>query len=153
MFSFDQFLNNNSNSKIGAGVAIVYDNKILLVHPANASWKKATCGIPKGRVEPGEEVLDAAIRELYEETGIFVSAEMLDPHPQEVSSEDGRVLIYYVCPILDLQQIGLDSLRIPRDQLQKKEIDWAKFVGPEEAYPITVRSQLIILDRLLRINN
>jgi 8-oxo-dGTP pyrophosphatase MutT (NUDIX family) len=49
----------------------LYDNtseKILICHATNASWK--TWSIPKGIKDEGEEELDAAIRELEEETGI-----------------------------------------------------------------------------------
>lgn len=140
-----------------AGVAIVYDNKLLLVHPNGASWKKGTCGIPKGGMEPGEDPMDAALRKLKEETGIVISSRMLDPEPQVVQLFDkkGKVkkqLIYFVCKINALSEIGLDKLSVPKSQLQKEEIDWAKFVTAEEAYPITSRSQLIILDRLLTLN-
>lgn len=45
--------------------------KILICHATNASWK--TWSIPKGLKDEGEEDLDAAIRELEEETGISVN--------------------------------------------------------------------------------
>ena len=60
-----------------------------------------------------------------------------------------RQLIYFICKIDNLSEIGLETERIPNRQLQIEEVDWAKFVTPEEAYSLTVRSQLIILDRLL----
>ena len=93
----------------------------------------------------------AALRELKEETGIVLDPKLLDPHPREVSSSGGKLLIYYLCVIDRLDQINLDSERLPKSQLQAEEIDWAKFVSPEEAYPITSRSQLIILDRHLTL--
>jgi hypothetical protein len=60
-------------------------------------------------------------------------------------------MIYYICKINDLAEVGLESEKVPKDQLQAEEIDWAKFVTAEEAYPITSRSQLIILDRHLSL--
>jgi len=41
------------------------DGKILLVQKADAKWN-----LPGGKVEPGEGPLEAALRELIEETGL-----------------------------------------------------------------------------------
>lgn len=155
VLNFSQYLNESSQkSNHAAGVAIIYDNKILLVHPTGASWKKGSCGIPKGRIEQGEDLMESALRELEEETGIRLEPAQLNPEMHTVDSigKDGnRQLIYFVAQIQDLSEIGLDSERVPKDQLQIEEIDWAKFVSPMEAYPITSRSQLIILDRHLSL--
>ena len=169
ILKFNDFLNTILNEswkdvdptikKNAAGVAIIFTNdfidRILLVHPTGASWKKGTCGIPKGGMEPGENPMEAALRELKEETGIILSPKDLDPEPQVVQIYDkkgkkvNRQLIYFVLRITELSQIGLDTIFVPKSQLQKDEIDWAKFVSADEAYPITSRTQLIILDRLL----
>jgi predicted NUDIX family NTP pyrophosphohydrolase len=45
---------------------------VLLVHPGGPFWAKKDLGawsIPKGEAEPGEDLLEAARRELAEETG------------------------------------------------------------------------------------
>ena len=163
MLSFSDFLNERwgddmiMENRRAAGVAIIWENKILLVHPTNSSWKKATCGIPKGGLEPEEDAMSGALRELKEETGISLSPDQLDPESHKVDfynqkNEPGGYLIYFVCEITDPSEIGLNSDRIPKSQLQIEEVDWAKFVGPHEAYPIMTRSQLIILDRHLSLN-
>ena len=161
--TFSEFLNeswddvDNSLEKKAAGVAIVYNNKILLVHPTNASWQKPTLGIPKGRVEKGEDILTAAIRELKEETGIEVNPRTLtqsEPYVVDLYDKLGNIekqLIYFLYEISDLNEIGLQTERVPKTQLQQKEVDWAGFMGPDEAYPMTNRNQLIILDRHLNI--
>ena len=158
ILKFDDFLNEmDQTPKImqsAAGVAILYQNKILLVHPTGGSWKKGTCGIPKGGMEPDEDPMEAALRELREETGIVLSPSQLLPSPETVVTVGKNKvwnMIYYICKINDLAEVGLESEKVPKDQLQAEEIDWAKFVTAEEAYPITSRSQLIILDRHLSL--
>lgn len=51
--------------------------EIFLAHPGGPFWQRRDAGawtIPKGAVEAGEALLDAACREFREETGI-------EPHP------------------------------------------------------------------------
>lgn len=163
MLNFSDFLNERWGEDVqqkdrrAAGVAVIWDNKILLIHPTNSSWKKSTCGIPKGKLEPGEDSLEGALRELEEETGIRLDQSQLNPEPYKVdfynrkNEVDGH-LIYFVCEIMDLSEIGLSSDRLPKSQLQLEEVDWGKFVTPEEAYPIISRNQMIILDRHLSLN-
>ena len=57
--------------KISAGLVVIQDNKILLVHPTNAPWW-GTYSIPKGGIDKSEDPLDGAIRETFEETGIKI---------------------------------------------------------------------------------
>jgi predicted NUDIX family NTP pyrophosphohydrolase len=48
------------------------DREVLLVHPGGPMWARRDLGawsIPKGEVEPGEEPLQAALREFAEELG------------------------------------------------------------------------------------
>jgi predicted NUDIX family NTP pyrophosphohydrolase len=54
--------------------------EVLLVHPGGPLWAKKDVGvwsIPKGRRNPGEELLAAAIREFNEETGLTASGEFI----------------------------------------------------------------------------
>lgn len=56
--------------------------QVLLVHPGGPFWATKDWGawsIPKGEPEEGEGLLDAAIRELAEETGIAPHGETLLP--------------------------------------------------------------------------
>lgn len=151
--TFANFMAESNSHSDTAGVAIVMDGKILLVHPTNGSWAKPIMGIPKGRIEQGEEIMDAAIRELHEETGIAVSPNQLDPRIQtvEVFDKNGKYrnsIHYYLCKISDPSEIGLSGLSVPKEQLQKEEVDWAGFVDVKQAYAKVTRSQLLILDRL-----
>src|SRR5499426_328701 len=58
--------------------------EVLLVHPGGPYWAKKDDGawsIPKGEVEPGEDPLAAARRELEEETGLRVGEPELELAP------------------------------------------------------------------------
>ena len=55
--------------------------KVFLVHPGGPFWAKkdkAAWSIPKGEYEEGEDPLDAAKRELTEETGISLDCPLID---------------------------------------------------------------------------
>ena len=47
------------------GVVTNSDGKVLVVSQHGTSWS-----LPKGHIDPGEDALDAARREIYEESGI-----------------------------------------------------------------------------------
>jgi 8-oxo-dGTP pyrophosphatase MutT (NUDIX family) len=47
------------------GVVINHDGKVLVVNQRGTSWS-----LPKGHIDPGENALTAAKREIYEESGI-----------------------------------------------------------------------------------
>jgi 8-oxo-dGTP pyrophosphatase MutT (NUDIX family) len=57
-------------------VAITPENKIILVVQQRHGIDAATLEIPAGLVDPGEKPVDAALRELQEETG-FVTEEII----------------------------------------------------------------------------
>jgi predicted NUDIX family NTP pyrophosphohydrolase len=155
--NFNQFISESTSNVVLVGIAIIYQNRLLIVHPTNSSWHKSTCGIPKGHLEVGEDPMDGALRELMEETGIQISPDQLDPEPKDVDLFHNNIktgsLIYWSCNIESLSEIGLSDLRVPKTQLQLNEVDWAGFVTAKEAYPKMTRSQLIILDRHLTLDN
>jgi ADP-ribose pyrophosphatase len=149
---FNSFIN-EGKIKQTAGVAIKWQNKVLLVHPKNASWQHSALGIPKGGIEPGEDPIIAAIRELREETGIEIKESDLDssPYTAENHGESGKLksqLIYFTMTIDNPSEIGLTDQFVPKEWLQLEEIDWAGFVRIDDAYSKMHRSQIIILDRL-----
>lgn len=51
--------------EISSGGVVVFGNAILLLKKYNGDWV-----LPKGKVEEGEEKSDAALREVFEESGI-----------------------------------------------------------------------------------
>jgi 8-oxo-dGTP pyrophosphatase MutT (NUDIX family) len=56
-----------------AGVVLDDDGRVLLGRRADTgNW-----GLPGGIIDPGEEPADAAVREIYEETGVIAVPELL----------------------------------------------------------------------------
>jgi 8-oxo-dGTP pyrophosphatase MutT (NUDIX family) len=94
IMSFNDYLGEEQTfvpaKSFAAGVTIIYNNKILLVHPTGASWQRGTCGIPKGGMETGENPMEAALRELREETGIQLNPAQLNPSPENVEMHTKR---------------------------------------------------------------
>jgi ADP-ribose pyrophosphatase YjhB (NUDIX family) len=117
--------------KKAAGLAIIYDKKILLVHPTNSPDKRSY-SIPKGLIEEGESALDCAIRETFEETGLLISKEQIINFPHKCSYIKNGVKIKeitYFIVYLD----KIDYLVIPKDKLQLDEVDWGGFLSYDEA--------------------
>jgi len=123
---------NESNKKkieISAGLVIIQNNKILLVHATNSSWESGY-GIPKGGVEKKEDILEAARRETKEEIGIKIKRKDISTDAGFVDyTRKGKVYkrVYYFVA-RPIEPIILDI-----DKLQKEEIDWAGFLSLKEA--------------------
>ena len=98
-----------------------------------------TYSFPKGGIEEGESQIDAAIRELKEETSIEVSIDKIeDKKPIVVQYNDKNGKIYkevylFKVYINDISEIGLESETLPKEMLQIEELDWCGFLTKEEA--------------------
>ena len=119
--------------KKSAGIVFIYNNKILLGHPTNHSWFNSYT-IPKGHVEEGESIIQAAIRETKEEIGIILDESLTDEstlnHISYLNTKGKKFkIVYYYVVRLDT----IENEIIPKEQLQLKEIDWAGFLTKEEA--------------------
>lgn len=116
--------------QISAGLLILHNNKILLIHPTNAPWY-GTYSIPKGKLEKGETIIQAAIRETEEEIGIRIKEKQINKEYKiiEYKNERGKIYkkLYYFIVNLD------EPLHLDKSKLQLTEIDWAGFVDKNEA--------------------
>lgn len=139
-------------TKTSAGLAIIYDNKVLLAHTTSRGWY-GSYGIPKGGIEKGESKLDAAIRETEEEVGIKIPKKLIDTteHTFVVSTKKygHKIVYYYIVKIDKLSQIGLKDLKVPKGQLQVEEVDWAGFLGYKEAMKRVMKSQVPLINNLV----
>lgn len=80
--------------------AVVHQGRVLMVqrrNPPNAGM----LALPGGRVEPGEPLLEAALRELHEETGIIADAErVLTAIDQFQHDDQGCLLSHFVIVVV-----------------------------------------------------
>lgn len=67
-------------SELSSGGVVIFGNALLLLRKYNGDWV-----LPKGRVEAGERIHTAALREVLEETGVKA----------EITQYIGRVNYHY----------------------------------------------------------
>ena len=88
--------------KLSAGILLFRRRptgvEVMLVHPGGPFWAKKDAGawsIPKGLVDEGEDLLEAAKREFLEETGTAVDGEFLDLGAHKQAS--GKTIVAWAC--------------------------------------------------------
>ncbi len=129
--------------------------EVLLVHPVGPYWAGRDLGawsIPKGELEPGEEPLKAARRELREETGFEVAGEALPLG--RVRQRSGKIVIAWaVAADVDARLARSNTVAIewpPRSgRLQDfPEVDRAEWFDLPEARRRILPAQAAFVDAL-----
>jgi predicted NUDIX family NTP pyrophosphohydrolase len=116
--------------KISAGLLMFRrrpnGTEVLLVHPGGPLWKKRDEGvwtIPKGEVDPGEELLAAAQREFEEETGCKPVGPFVRLAP--VTQKSGKIVHAWAFEgDMDTATIRSNTFSM---EWPKKSGKWAKF--------------------------
>jgi len=89
----------------GAGVVENYKEEILLVKTHHGGWV-----FPGGQVEVGENVIDAVVREIKEESGINVTVKKLFAISSNTATHEGyngvktvptKVMMDFICTFVD----------------------------------------------------
>lgn len=128
--------------------------EVLLVHPGGPFWKKRDLGvwtIPKGLVEPGEDLFKTACREFTEETSLVPQAPYLEL--PEIRQSSKRVKAWAFQGDCDPAQIRSNTFEIewpPKSgKIQKfPEVDRADWFSPETAKRYLLKAQLPLLSSL-----
>jgi 8-oxo-dGTP pyrophosphatase MutT (NUDIX family) len=133
--------------EISAGLLIRCKEKILLCRAKNSD----VYGPPKGGVERGETIMQAAIRETWEEVGIYVDKSKINPNPLKFeydnwNGEIFKIVWIFIVDVDNLLDLRLMDWEVPKSQLQAKEISWAGFLNKEEASKVIFRRFKILLD-------
>ncbi|MEO6733877.1 MAG: NUDIX domain-containing protein [Ferruginibacter sp.] len=117
--------------KKSAGILLYrFDNKlaeVLLVHPGGPFWAKKDLGvwsIPKGEFDEREKPLNAAIREVEEETGIKLTGDFIELVP--VKQKSGKVIYAWAL------EGDIDPATIISNTF---EIEWPPKSGKKKVFP------------------
>ncbi len=85
------------------GAVVVDDERLLLVRrghgPAAGTWS-----VPGGRIEPGETVQEAVVRELLEETGIEGVCGELIGWAERIDDEHHAVILDFAVTLLEASE-------------------------------------------------
>ena len=129
--------------------------EVLLVHPGGPFWAKKDLGawsIPKGEFGPGEDPLDAAIRELEEETSIKAEGNFIELTP--VKQKSGK-LVYAWSLQKDIDPAAVKSNSFEMEWPPKSgkvksfpEIDKAAWYTMDEARKKIVDGQIPLINEL-----
>lgn len=112
------------------GVVCLKDDQVLLIRRGKAP-RLGEWTLPGGRIEPGERLADAALRELREETGVEAEITGLIDVVDGLFPEAGMhyVLIDYAARWLSGEPVGADDALearfVPLDQVDSL-IDWSE---------------------------
>jgi predicted NUDIX family NTP pyrophosphohydrolase len=145
--------------KVSAGI-LLYRVKegrfeVLLVHPGGPYFAKKDLqvwSIPKGEVNHGEDLLEAARREMQEETGIQVNGPFIQLTP--IIQRSGKVVYAWACEgDCDPKTIKSNVTRVewpPRSgkYIEVPEVDRAEWMTLEQARQRINPAQVSLLEEL-----
>lgn len=151
---------NKNKLVVSAGFLIKSaDDKYLIVKPFGGSTKG--WGIPKGKRDPGEHILDAALRETYEETALRIEGNKNIDYQGEpffhytVDTTEGgtkkrflkHVYVFRAYATNEVKDYPFKCLTFLGDG--RPEIEKYEWVSLEEAHERVVKSQKGIFEFLL----
>jgi predicted NUDIX family NTP pyrophosphohydrolase len=112
--------------------------EVLLAHPGGPFWAKKDDGawtIPKGLLEPGDDLVAAARREFFEETGLTASGDLIALKP--VNQKSGKVVHAFAFEAdFDLAGFASNSFAI----------EWPPKSGRRQSFPEIDRVAYFTLD-------
>jgi predicted NUDIX family NTP pyrophosphohydrolase len=132
--------------------------EVLLAHPGGPFWQARDAGawtIPKGAIEPGEDGLEAAIREFREETGFEPCGPYLPLG--SVTQRGGKVVHAWAfegdCDPGAVKSLETSTEWPPRSGTRHTfpEVDRVAFYGPAEARTAINVAQAEFVDRLIDV--
>jgi predicted NUDIX family NTP pyrophosphohydrolase len=144
---------------LSAGVLLFRERdgeiEVLLIKPGGPFWRNKHAGawmIPKGRVEAGEQPVEAALREFEEETGTRLSSVPFEL--AKVRQAGGKMVeAFAVEGDLDADAITSNEFELewpPRSGRMERfpECEQARWMSLAQARDLMLPSQLPLLDAL-----
>jgi 8-oxo-dGTP pyrophosphatase MutT (NUDIX family) len=147
---------------IAAGIFIIRrDNRVLICHPTN--HKDTLWSIPKGKVEEGEGLIDAALRETFEETNLDLKTKIavssFHVHNLEAVTYGHKkkmihpfVYIEHSFSEMDWNALEIKcNSNVPLDRGGFPEMDEYKWVSIDEARKLLHETQVACLDDINKL--
>lgn len=129
--------------------------ELFLVHPGGPYWSKKDAGawsIPKGEYGPGEDPLEVAKREFFEETGFTAEGDFLELAPiRQAGGKKVRAWAFRgECDPSQLQSNTFTLEWPPRSgrQAEFPEVDRGAWFEVEAAREKILKSQTPLIDEL-----
>jgi predicted NUDIX family NTP pyrophosphohydrolase len=101
--------------------------EVLLAHPGGPFWAKRDAGawtIPKGLVEPGDDLVAAARREFTEETNLVAAGNMIELAP--VAQKSGKLVHAFALEAdFELSQFASNAFTV----------EWPPKSGRRQSFP------------------
>jgi 8-oxo-dGTP pyrophosphatase MutT (NUDIX family) len=139
------------------GVFIINkNNEVLICHPTR--HPQTEWSIPKGKIEKGEDFVDAAIRETFEETNVDLThVSSIIKLDSQLYNHKKKVLQPFL--VLELKNPNIDfnsfefkcNSNVPEERGGFPEMDDFKWVTIESARELLHYTQSNCLDKILEI--
>ncbi|OIR57580.1 MAG: mRNA decapping complex catalytic subunit Dcp2 [Amphiamblys sp. WSBS2006] len=97
--------------------AIIFDDSLTKVLLVRGASKKSRWGFPRGKINEGEAYLQCAIREVYEETSIDISAVVDEDRYIDIKTNAKTVRLFVVAG-------ANTAVMLPRTQKEITGIEW-----------------------------
>lgn len=117
--------------------------EVLLAHARGATFRRPLFGIPKGLLEPGESIEEAAVRETREETGLRV---VVRAPLGSVRQQSGKIVHAFWATVHPTSAGAVDAHG--RCAAVSEEIDVCRFYPIDKAVALMIPAQREFLDRL-----
>ena len=118
--------------------------QVYLGHMGGPFWEhkdEGAWGIPKGLVDPGESLVQGAIRECQEEVGITVNSDELQPL-EFVKMKSGKEIHAWAYEVPSTIEIAFKSNTF--------DLEWPKGSGLFQAFPEVDRAEWFNMDLATR---
>lgn len=135
---------------ISAGVLLEHNGKFLIGHPTELTGTTNGWGILKGKIDDGEHLLDAALREFHEESNLDIASLIfkglgvhISPRPFFRYDVKGKKLVYVFWALDTIGNTFKHKFSCPSliDGTDKPEIDKYEWVNVDTAIDKVVESQ------------
>jgi mutator protein MutT len=128
------------------GVVLIRENRVLLVRKKN--HPRQVLQLPGGQIEPGETLEEAAIRELYETTGLRGDVGQLVALPNEwhavIEKSYGTKKFSFKCVLCR----GYQGSAVETESATPVWVEWSKMKGlelaPNTQGAVDAASQLLV---------